>query len=151
MTKLSRRVFYSSAARSSTHPQRELLLVQGDAFYSSVVTSSTHPRRGLLLGHDEAESEGLLLVHSETSRTTTTKPSRRVFYSSAARPPAWLWRNRVRGSSTSPRRGVLLVRGKVFCSSAGRLVLRYDEAESGLPLVCGEVFHFAAVRPPTRP
>jgi len=34
---------------------------------------STRPRRGLLLGHDEAESDGLLLVCGE------------VFYSSAAR------------------------------------------------------------------
>ena len=99
--KLSWRVFYLFAARSSTQPQRGLLLSRSDAsystmrrpsrkvFYFAAATAptrpgriqvggfSTRPRCCLILGHDQTESEDLLLVHGEVLWSSTVRPSTR--------------------------------------------------------------------------
>ena len=108
MTKPSRRVFHSFAARSSTHLRQRLLLIRGDVFYSSA-------RR-------------LLLVRCELFYSAMTKPSQRVFYSSAANYSTPLRRrlllvhgevfySSVAKSFTHLWRRFLLVRGDVFHSS----------------------------------
>jgi len=56
--------------------QEGLLHFHSDVFYLATTM--------LLLDHDEAESKGLLLGRGDASYSAMTKPSQRVFYSSAA-------------------------------------------------------------------
>jgi len=61
---------------------------------------STRLWRCLLLGHNEAESEGLLLGYGNASYLAMTKPNRTAFYSAAAMPPTRPWWSRAGQPST---------------------------------------------------
>ena len=71
----SQKPFYSTMAVPPNQPPR-----------SRVGEPSTCPRRYLLLGHDEAESEGLLLYRGGVSDFAVTVLSQKPFYLAAAMP-----------------------------------------------------------------
>jgi len=114
----------------------------------SAASSSTRPRRYLLLGHDEAMSEGLLLVCGK------------VIYSSVAMSSTQSWRYLPLGHDKAESKGLLLGRSdasysamtkpsrRLFYSSGDK---SFTGPQQSLRLVRGEVFYSSAVRSPTRP